>query len=437
VRRGLAAATALAALVLLFAGCAKRVAAPFPEGEDYVFAAGAPPEVSAAEAKALQVAWADVLVGDPASALRRYEKLLRRRPGLAPAETGRAYAWLRAGRLKEAAAGFATVLERRPDDLAPLVGAGSAAFRQGDLDGALAFFRRAQASAPGDALVRRRLAAVKLQATERRMGLAQAALERGDPEGAAREYGAALEVAPEVADVRLALAELLVGQGDLGGAVAVLARDPSGDRQAALRRGALLAEQQDFAGALDVYRGLMARDPGDEAARQGEKAAREGLEMMSMPEEYRRIPDAPRVTRADLAALLAVRVGALRRVGPGEVRVAVDLGGSWAREHVARVIALGVMDLYPNHTFQPGSVVRRVELARAAARALDRLGVPRAVAPAPADMSRSHLDFEAVERVLGAGLMGLTASSGFEPWRPVSGREAIEVVDGVERLAAP
>jgi hypothetical protein len=52
-------------------------------------------------------------------------------------------------------------------------------------------------------------------------------------------------------------------------------------------------------------------------------------------------------------------------------------------------------------------------------------------------MSRSHLDYDAVARVLGAGLMGLAPSGGFEPWRPVSGREAIEVVDGVDRLARP
>jgi hypothetical protein len=30
--------------------------------------------------------------------------------------------------------------------------------------------------------------------------------------------------------------------------------------------------------------------------------------------------------------------------------------------------------------------------------------------------------------------MGLAASGGFEPWRPVSGNEAIEVVDGLSRL---
>ena len=156
-----------------------------------------------------------------------------------------------------------------------------------------------------------------------------------------------------------------------------------------------------------------------------------------MPEEYRRIPSASRVTRADLAALVAARVMALRRVGPGEPRVAVDISSSWAREPIATVLALEVMDVYPNHTFQPGATVRRVDLARCAAQVLDRLRWPRAAAPAPADMPRSHLDFDAVERALGAGVMTLSADGSFEPWRPVSGREAIEVVDAVARLVSP
>jgi thioredoxin-like negative regulator of GroEL len=314
------------------------------------------------------------------------------------------------------------------------VGAASAAFRRGDLDAAVAFFRSAQAVAPGDELVRRRLTAVKLQATERRMGLAKAALDRGDTEAAAREYSAALETAPEVAGVRLALAELLAGRGDVAGAVSLLEADPSGDRQVRLRLASLLMGEQDYGRAADVYRRLLATDPADLDASEGEKAAREGAEAASMPQEYREIPQAARVTRADLAALLAVRVHALGRLGAGEPRVALDIGPSWAREQVARVLALGIMDVYPNHTFQPGAVVRRADLARAAARVLDRLGWPRAAGPAPADMSPSHLDYEAVSRVVGAGIMSLTPSGAFEPWRPVTGAEAMEVVNGLARL---
>jgi tetratricopeptide (TPR) repeat protein len=387
--------------------------------------------------KALRAAWRDVLTGNAASAAARYEKLLKGRPALVAARTGLAYARLRGGRVEEAASLFGAVLAERPEDVPALVGAGSAAFRRGDLDGALGFLRRAQAAAPSDAVVRRRLTALKLQATDRRMGLAQAALERGDAETAVREYQGALEAAPEVADVRLALANLLASRGDVPGAIAVLGADPSGDRQVSLRRAGLLVSQQEFAEAENIYRELLARDPADEAARAGEKAASEGLEMLSMPEEYRHIAEAPRVTRADLAALVAARVRALQRLAPGPPQVAVDIGLSWARDYVARVLALGIMDVYPNHTFQPGAVVRRADLARAVARTLDSLGLPRSPGPAPTDMSPSHLDYDAVQRVLGAGLMGLTAAGAFEPWRPVSGAEAIEVVDGVARLAGP
>jgi tetratricopeptide (TPR) repeat protein len=423
--------------VLGLPGCAKHVAPPVPQGEDYVFAAPAPGEVSSHEAGELRAAWRDVIAGDTASAARRYEKLLKRRPGLAAARTGLAFTRLRAGRVDEASSGFAAVLADHPDDVAALAGAASAALRRGDADAALGFYHRAQAVAPDDALVRKRLAALRLQVTERHMGLAQAAVERGDPETATREYTSALQAAPEVAGVRLTLADLLVSRGDVPGAIGVLEADPSGDRQVALRRAALLLEQQDFARALEVYRGLVARDPADQEARAAEKRARESLDLLSMPEEYRRIPESPRLTRADLAALVAARVGALRRAGPGEPRVAVDLGGSWAREYIVRVLALGIMEPYPNHTFQPGATVRRVDLARAAARTLDRLGFSLGKAPAPTDMSPSHLDYEAVERVLAAGLMGLSTQGAFEPWRPVSGSEAIDVVDGVVRLVGP
>ena len=120
----------------------------------------------------MRAAWSEVIAGDTASAARRYEKLLKRRPGLVAARTGLAFARLRAGRLEEASAGFDAVLADRPDDLPALVGAASAAVRRGDADAALGFYRRAQAAAPDDALVRKRLAALRLQVTERHLGLA-------------------------------------------------------------------------------------------------------------------------------------------------------------------------------------------------------------------------------------------------------------------------
>jgi tetratricopeptide (TPR) repeat protein len=437
VRPSLGAAIIVAAAVVTAGACAKRVAVPIPEAQDYVFPAPAAGELAAAEAKALRTAWTEVLAGDAAKAQRRLERLRRPKASRPSVDTALGYARLRQGRTGEAAEAFAAALARAPFYLPGLVGAGSAAATRGDEEAALAFYRRAQAGAPGDALVRKRVGSLKLGITEKRMARAQAALETGDTAAAEADYRAVLDVAPEVAPVRLALADLLAGRGEMEAAAAVLASDPTGDHGAALRRAGLLLALGDFDGAEAAYRGLLSRDPADAAARAGLAAARDAREAAAMPEEYRRIPAAARVSRADLAALLATRVKALQRTGPGEPRVAVDIAGSWAREPIAMVLALEVMDLYPNHTFQPWAAVRRVDLARAAARILDRLRWPRATAAPPADMPPSHLDYEAVERALGAGVMSLAADGAFEPSRPVTGPEAIEVVDAVARLVSP
>ena len=42
-----------------------------------------------------------------------------------------------------------------------------------------------------------------------------------------------------------------------------------------------------------------------------------------------------------------------------------DLRGHWARPWILTAVRAGVLDAYPNHTFQPGAVVKRAELADA------------------------------------------------------------------------
>ena len=59
------------------------------------------------------------------------------------------------------------------------------------------------------------------------------------------------------------------------------------------------------------------------------------------------------------------------------------------------------------------------------------------IVDATVDARSVDQNFERAERVLAAGLMGLTPAGAFEPWRPVGGREAIDVVDAVARLAGP
>jgi tetratricopeptide (TPR) repeat protein len=402
-----------------------------------MFPTSKPGELTPDEARQIDKAWRDLLAGEVPDAEKTFQKLAGRKPGLVQAQTGLAYARLKIGRLPEAATGFGRVLADRPDYTPALVGAGVTAQRQKDATAALAYFRRALAIQPGDASLRKRVAELKLQVTEKRVAEAHAALEASDPAKAEECYRQALEAAPEVAGVRLELADLLESTGDPSAAADVLEADPTDDRQVLSRLATLLTGMKQYERALDAWRRVLARDPKDPEALKKSREVIAAIEFARMPEEYQRIPQAARISRADLAALIAVKVPQLARLQNREPKVAIDISGSWAREHIVSVLSLDIMDVYPNHSFQPGAVVRRGDLARSAARVLDLFRARAPEGPAPSDMARTNLYFDAAERVVGAGLMGLTPEGAFEPWRPVSGQEAVEVISGVARLVGP
>ena len=416
------------------AGCAHPQAPRPPETADFVFPKAQPGELTPDEARQIDKAWRDLLGGEVPDAEKTFQKLAGRKPDLVPAQTGLAYARLKIGRLPEAAAGFGRILALHPEYVPALVGAGVTAQRQQDLAAALGYFRRALAAQPGDANLRKRVAELKIAITEKRVAEAHAALEASDPVKAEERYRAALDAAPEVAGVRLELADLLESTGDPSAAADVLEADPTDDRQVLSRLAALLTGMKQYERSLDAWRRVLARDPKDPEALKKSRETIAAMEFARMPEEYQRIPMAARLSRADLAALLSVKVPQLARLQNREPKVAIDISGSWAREHIVSVLALDIMDVYPNHSFQPGAVVRRGDLARAAARVLDLFRARAAEGPAPADMARTNLYFDAAVRVVGAGLMGLTPEGAFEPWRPVSGQEAVEVISGVARL---
>lgn len=432
---------AAALLLLLLAACARPAprapqpppaAETFPQPRPSSFGEATPREV-----RDLDRAWKALQAGQVLRAEKEYRRLVRRNPRLVPARTGLAYVHLQAGRLDEAAKAFAAVLAERPDDISALTGAAVTAVRHGDPDAAVPLLQHAVQVSPADAALRRRLSEVRVQLTERHVADARAALERGDTEKAVATYREALQDAPEVAGLRLELAELLLRNGDTPGAVETLEADPSDDRQVLLRLGELLMGLQEHARALEAYRKLLEKDPRDEEALRAARAAREQIELLQMPPEYRRIRTAETITRADLAALIGVKVTALARAKAGTAQVAVDISGSWAREHILSVLAYDIMSVYPNHTFQPAATVRRGELALAVQHILDLLRYPAAAAPVFTDMSRSNLHHYAASRVVAAGLMDTTPEGAFQAWRPVSGREASDVIEGLARLVGP
>jgi hypothetical protein len=87
--------------------------------------------------------------------------------------------------------------------------------------------------------------------------------------------------------------------------------------------------------------------------------------------------------------------------------------------------------------------VRRGDLATAVSRmlAIAAAGDPALKArlaerPAIADMNRRHAQYEAAAAAVASGVMPLLDGDRFQVARPVSGAEAVEVVDRVRALSS-
>ena len=233
-------------------------------------------------------------------------------------------------------------------------------------------------------------------------------------------------------------------QGNVDAALGHFARaielDPL-DTVSLIETGDLLAGRQDFAGAELAYRKAAAIEPGAELTAKLARTAEASREAR-LPAEFRAIGTLAQVTRGDLAALIAVRLGTVLASVPERQVVVTDTRGHWAASYITEVARAGVIEAFENHTFQPRAQVRRGDLAAAVSRIAailaqrdPALRKQLAERPAIADMSAGHLSYPAVSAAVASGVMRLDNDGRFQVNRAVTGAEALEVVDRLRALA--
>jgi hypothetical protein len=160
------------------------------------------------------------------------------------------------------------------------------------------------------------------------------------------------------------------------------------------------------------------------------------LRETTLPEEYLGIRDSGRLTREQLAALLYVDLReAFDRSTVGNSVIATDVAESWASSYILRTVGAGVLEVFPNHTFQPSAFVSRLDLALALSRALENLAPEAFEAsrgssepPEFADLARQNPGYDAAALSVALGLLAPGEGSAFEPRRIVTGQEAASAV---------
>ncbi len=438
----------LVGLVLVAAGCAAKVpptTVGAPRFPDFV-----PPPIPASTSPAvageLSEAWSQLQAGNSGGAERIYARVLKLVPGSAAAMAGQGYIALARKDGDRAVARFDAALALAPSLTAALVGKGQALLELARPADALASFEAALAADPQLALASR-IETLRFRIVEDSVARARALgkAERWDDARAA--YEAALHVSPESALLYRELAGVERRAGLSAEADAHLGRalelDPQ-DRATHLLLAETREEAGDFDGAIVSYEAALKLEPSaDVEARLGR--ARERGDLARLPEEFQALSSKVEASRADLAAALGLRVpGLLARAPARSTPVITDLRGHWARPWILGTVRAGVLDAYPNHTFQPDGRVSRAELALAVLRALELLagqGDRRAEGWRRSDLEftdlpRSHPAYAAAAQAVAAGVLDAPAGE-FAPTRRVSGQDVLEAVARMQRLAGP
>ena len=411
-----------------------------PQYPDFVYPAP-PPGTPAATADRLARGWRLLQANDVAAADREFAALLKTTTDFAPAK---------------AAAGYVALARQRPDEALPyfeaalpvgrvyapaLVGRGLALLGAGRDDDALASFEAAVAADAGLPELPGRIETLRVRVAQDRVGRAERAAAAGRWDEARAAYHAAVTASPDSAFLHrdLAFMERAAGRPDqaLVAARAALALDAE-DARTHVLVGDILAERGDAAGALAAYRRAAALDPSP-AIDAAITRVRDGARDAALPPQYRAIGERSQVTRAEVAALLGVRLAATLARAPQRQVVVTDVRGHWADPWIQAVTRAGAMEVFPNYTFQPAEPLRRGELADAVSRVLVLIAQGNTAAAARweretvevSDVAPAHLAYPAVQRAVAAGVLPLEGGA-FRLLAPVGGAE---VVDAVARLA--
>lgn len=441
---------AIGATVLAASACAPKllpapvVTAPkFPDFVEPVVPADA---VNSAASINEARGWAFLQTGDLRTAEREFSAALRNSASFYPAEISLGYVELARKEPKSALPHFERGLEMKQDDLSALLGRGQALLSLGRDGEALTALEAALAADPSQTDVRQRVDVLHFKLQEQGIARARELARTGQLDQAAQAYGTAIAGSPDSPFLyrEVAAIDRKLGHDDeaLQQFRKAVELDPS-DARSLVQIGEILEAHDDSAGAEEAYARALTIEP-DQSAEGRLTALRERDALAQLPAEYRAIDQAPQINRADLAALIGIRLASLLQSSvSSETGLITDVRGSWAASWIIAVARAGVMEPYANHAFQPRTLVRRIDLAQAVARLLARVALQRPAAAKAwdtarvrfGDLSTGHLAYPAASVAVASGVMQIGPDNAFQPSRVVTGGEAIAAIDAVARIS--
>jgi len=288
---------------------------------------------------------------------------------------------------------------------------------------------------PDNAWLRVRHASLKSSITEDYMKAAAEA-RLGNRRNA---YIEALEEAarysPEISALRLEIADFYRSEGDYESALPHLEAVAGGQlqREEALMKLAEAYENlQRVDQALLIYHQLQELRPADQELENRVAKLKDRFRTIDLPQRFKNIYFKENLNREDLAALIGHYFTGHLELS-GMPIIITDIGGSYAREDIVKVVTAGIMEMRPDHTFDRFTPLSRAGTATVLYKLysyLDSLGALAAKLPmdpesAASDILPIHRDYEIISFVVRRDLLKLDETGNFNPTQPVSPGELL------------
>jgi tetratricopeptide (TPR) repeat protein len=382
-------------------------------------------------------AWTNLKQGDGEKAKRTLVRLGKASPLY---YAGLGYALYLLEDIQTAEDFFKAAAQYYPDLVLIHVGLAQIYQETGRQDSAFAEYRNIIKLDPEHPWAKPRYKSAKTQMTNEALREAKTHYSAGQVEKSKAAYLRALFYSPASVDAHLALAGIYKEENSLQSALVHLkaAKTHEPENTEILKMYAeILFERQDLKEGLKVYEKLSEKEPENQQIKDRLETIKNRLGIFELPSQYEEIPGAEVATKEDVAAVLGVKFKDILEDPPRQPPIIVDIATSWAAKFILKTTSLGLLDVYPNHKFQPEKIFTRAEMAETLVRLITLLEEEghRFVQHIPldriqiADVTPSNFYYQPIKTIISYDIMSLSSDKTFRPDAPVSGQEAIDLLD--------
>jgi len=379
-------------------------------------------------------AWESLRLGNTSKA----EKLISRLGSQSPFyHAGLGYAALIARDIGSAEYLFKTAAENFPEMPLGFIGLAQVYLERRDLENAFSSLRRVLKTYPDHPWAKPRFENIRTQKTDELLDEAKTKRATGNMEASRQAYLQALYYSPESIEAHVALAGIFIEAKNYETAIVHLktAAEQEPDNLDIQKLYAdTLFRAENYKESLEAYEAIQEEEPENTVVQERLQTLKNRLGIYELPSQYESISQSEAVSKEEMASLLAVKFKDVIDGAGDSPPIIIDISTSWATKYIIQVTSLGLMDVNPNHTFQPKRAVTRAEMAEILFRLTEGLksrGI-NFIQQIPVsqieitDVSPDNFYYQPILTMISYDIMTLASDKTFKPDLPVPGTEAIK-----------